>query len=181
MCNNKRRRTLLVALTCLTLATVGRGQMRKIEAVRSEPLPFFLTAGAREVKVFLIAVEDNGRSGKKIGCNDSVLAVAREVAPTKALLRAALKELLRMPEKYESGHNELYNALHRSRLRLKKVSIRRGEARIHLAGLLASGGVCDGPRIQAQIEETARQFPTVKKVRVFINSTSLPDYLSERG
>jgi spore germination protein GerM len=37
------------------------------------------------------------------------------------------------------------------------------------------------PRVQAQIEETALQFPTVKKVKVFINGLPLSEYLSERN
>jgi hypothetical protein len=51
---------------------------------------------------------------------------------------------------------------------------------IYLGGRLTSGGVCDTPRITSQIEETARQFPSVKTVKVFINGTPLSAYLSER-
>jgi spore germination protein GerM len=135
---------------------------------------------ALEVKLFLIAVDDAGRSGKKIGCDDSVVAVARDLRPTRTPLRAALEELLRIPRIYGSNP-ELYNALHQSQLRLKSVSVRRGVARLSFAGRLVTGGVCDNPRVQAQIEETALQFPTVKKVKVFINGLPLSEYLSERG
>jgi hypothetical protein len=34
-------------------------------------------------------------------------------------------------------------------------------------------GVCDGPRIKAQMEETALQFPGVRKVKVFVNGVTL--------
>jgi spore germination protein GerM len=137
-------------------------------------------AGTREVKLFLIAVGDAGRSGKKIGCGDSVVAVTRELQPTRTPLRAALEELLRIPRNYGSDP-ELYNALHQSELRLVSVSVSRGIARLSFAGRLVMGGVCDGPRVQAQIEETALQFPTVKKVKVFINGAHLSAYLSARG
>ena len=136
--------------------------------------------GAHEVKLFLIAVDDDGRSGKKIGCGDSVVAVTRDLRPTRAPLRAALEELLRIPRIYGSNP-ELYNALHQSRLRLKSVSVRRGVASLSFTGRLVTGGVCDSPRVQAQIEETALQFPTVKKVKVFINGLPLSKYLSGRG
>jgi spore germination protein GerM len=135
--------------------------------------------GVQEVKVFLIAVDDAGRSGKKIGCDDSVVAVTRALRPTRTPLKAALKELLRIPRSYGS-EPELYNALHQSELRLESVSIRRDVARLNFAGRLVTGGVCDSPRVQAQIEETALQFPTVKQVKVFINGTPLSEYLSER-
>lgn len=128
----------------------------------------------------MVALEDGGRSGKKVGCNDSLIAITREIPPTRAPLRAALEELLRMPRKSGTGR-ELHNALHGSKLRLNRVSVRRGEAVIHLSGLLVTGGVCDSPRIQGQIEETALQFPTVKKMRVYINGRPLLDYFSERG
>jgi spore germination protein GerM len=135
---------------------------------------------AHEVKLFLIAVDDAGRLGKKIGCDDSVVAVTRDLRPTRALLRAALEELLRIPRIYGSNP-ELYNALSQSKLKLKSVSVRRGVATLSFAGRLVTGGVCDSPRVQAQIEETALQFPTVKKVKVFINGMPLSKYLSERG
>jgi spore germination protein GerM len=137
-------------------------------------------AETREVKLFLIALDDAGRSGKKIGCGDSVVAVTRELRPTRTPLRAAIEELLRIPRTYGSNP-ELYNALSQSELRLVSVSVSRGMARLSFAGRLVMGGVCDGPRVQAQIEETALQFPTVKKVKVFINGAPLSVYLSERG
>jgi hypothetical protein len=34
-------------------------------------------------------------------------------------------------------------------------------------------GACDQPRIVEQIEATARQFPTVKRVRVFLGKQTL--------
>jgi hypothetical protein len=68
-------------------------------------------AGAREVKLFLVALDDGGKSGRKIGCNDSLVSITREVSPTRAPLRAALEELLRLPQKggpADSLHNALY-------------------------------------------------------------------------
>jgi spore germination protein GerM len=137
-------------------------------------------AETREVKLFLIALDDAGRLGKKIGCGDSVVAVTRELRSTRTPLRDAIEELLRIPRTYGSDP-ELYNVFYQSELRLVSVSVRRGIARLSFAGRLVTGGVCDGPRVQAQIEETALQFPTVKKVRVFINGAPLSVYLSERG
>jgi len=40
------------------------------------------------------------------------------------------------------------------------------------------GGVCDAPRVEAQIEQTALQFSTVHEVAVFINDVPLEDVLS---
>jgi hypothetical protein len=41
------------------------------------------------------------------------------------------------------------------------------------------GGVCDSPRVQAQLEEIALQFSTVNSVAVFINGEPLDQVLSQ--
>ena len=43
------------------------------------------------------------------------------------------------------------------------------------------GGVCDDPRIKAQLEESALQFNTVDKASVFINGVPLDQLLSGQG
>jgi len=137
-------------------------------------------ARGREVKLFLIAVDDGGRAGRKVGCNDSLVAVSRVVPRAGAPLRAALEELLRLPAQ-AGPDGKLHNALHQPKLRVRSVVVRRGEAVVHLRGLLVTGGTCDAPRVQAQLEETARQFPSVRRVKVYVNGTPLAAYLSERG
>src|SRR5688572_1717991 len=72
-------------------------------AAKSVTISTGRAAGVQEVKLFLIAVDDAGRSGKKIGCNDSVVAITRELRPTRTPLRAALEELLRLPRRYGSN------------------------------------------------------------------------------
>jgi hypothetical protein len=42
------------------------------------------------------------------------------------------------------------------------------------------GGTCDSPRFEAQIEQTALQFPTVTDVAVFINDVPMEDALSQK-
>jgi spore germination protein GerM len=128
-----------------------------------------------EVKVYLVALGDNGKKGKKIGCEDSLVAVKRKIKPTAAPLRAALGELLSMPKDSEA-YSGLSNYWAGNNLRLKSVVVRRGTATIHIVGEGPSiAGICDEPRVISQIEETARQFPTVKRVRVFVNGQRLED------
>jgi Sporulation and spore germination len=137
-------------------------------------------AGAREVKLFLVALDDGGKSGRKIGCNDSLVSVTREVSPTRAPLRAALEELLSLPQNGGPG-DSLYNALYHSKLKVRSVTLWRGVALIHLKGSVVVGGVCDNPRVQEQIEATALQFGGVRRVRVYVNGRPLSYYLSEAG
>ena len=49
-----------------------------------------------------------------------------------------------------------------------------------LAGKLLLGGVCDDPRVEAQLVETARRFSTVREVEIVINGKPLKEVLSEK-
>jgi hypothetical protein len=136
-------------------------------------------AGLDEVLIFLILRDDNGASGPLVGCGDSAVGVRREIAPTRGVLRAALNELLSLRDEFY-GESGLYNALYQSNLTLDDVTIVSGTAMIELSGALVSGGVCDDPRIIAQIEYTARQFSTVRAVEITVNGTDIHDVLSGR-
>jgi len=135
-------------------------------------------AGAeQQVKIFLIAVDDNGRSGKQVGCGDSVVAVMVPISQTVEVLKAALEALLAVQTQFY-GESGLYNALYQSDLQLESVTIEQGIAQIRLTGTLALGGECDSPRVEAQLTETAMQFPTVKGVKVTLNEEPLQNVLS---
>lgn len=126
-----------------------------------------------EVDVYLVAVGDNGKKGLKIGCDDSLVRITRKIKPTVAPLKAAIEELLSIPHEYSK---ELGNYWWGENLKLKSVSITEGVATIHITGegpFVA--GVCDEPRITEQIENTAMQFSSVNKVKVFVNDKPLAD------
>jgi hypothetical protein len=131
------------------------------------------------VKVFLIAVEDQGRSGLLVGCGDSTVAVTMHVPYTTGMLRAALESLLAIHDQYY-GESGLYNALYQSRLAVGDITINSGTATIHLSGTLTLGGECDSPRVEAQLKQTALQFPAVHSALIFINDRPLEDLLSGR-
>lgn len=126
-----------------------------------------------EIDIYLVAVGDNGKKGLKIGCDDSLVRVTRKIKPTVAPLRAALEELLAAPHEYSK---ELGNYWRGKDLKLKSVSITDGVATIHISGEGPYvAGVCDQPRITEQIENTAMQFSSVNKVKVFVNDKPLAD------
>lgn len=139
------------------------------------------TASSSEqtVKIFLIALEDNGRSGTLVGCGDSAIPVTVSIPPTQGILRAALEKLLSAKQQYY-GESGLYNAIYQSDLQVAGVTIEQGKAIIHLRGTTMLGGVCDAPRFEAQIRQTALQFSTVKDVAVFINDKPLEEVLSSK-
>ena len=126
----------------------------------------------REVKVYLVALDDDGRSGQKIGCGDSLVAVSRRIGARRPTLRIAIQELLLTPHEYDA---RLRNFWRGRNLRVRSVSVNRnGVATINISGVGPMvAGVCDQPRIESQIEETAKQFPNVRRVRVFVNGRTL--------
>lgn len=126
------------------------------------------------VKVYLVAVGDEGRTGKKIGCGDSLIAVTHAIKKTTAPLTAVIRELLSTPQ-HPDGSPNLENFWKGRNLKVRSVSLRNGTATIQISGEVFVAGICDEPRIQSQIEETARQFPTVKKVKVFIGKRTLAE------
>jgi hypothetical protein len=145
------------------------------------PQPTTQTGGISRVQIFLVAIGDNGQSGQKIGCDDSLVPVERDITPTIAPLRAAINELLSLREQYY-GQSGLYNALYQANLQAGDIVIDpTGKATIHLAGNYTLGGVCDMPRFQAQLEAIALQFSTVNQVAIFLNGQPIEEALSLAG
>jgi hypothetical protein len=163
----------IFSATVFVLLLLGGALMSASARQTSSPR---LPEKPRHIKVFLVALGDNGKHGKKIGCDDSLVPVTRAIKPTSAVLKAALEELLSLPHQYDS---RLQNYWRGENMKLKQVSLNRGVAIIEITGngpFVA--GVCDKPRIITQIEETAKQFPTIKKVSVFVNGRPLADAVS---
>lgn len=117
-------------------------------------------------------------SGGPLGCGDRVAPVLQEFPATNGILRATLQRLLSIKTQFyrDSG---LYNALYLSNLRIDDVRIDNRVATIRLSGGIVMSGTCDGPRIQAQLEQAALQFSTVSQVQVFINGRTLQEVLAQ--
>ena len=137
--------------------------------------------GLDRVNIYLIAMGDNGASGKYIGCGDSLVPVEVRIEPTLGVLRAAINELLKLQGQHTYGQSGLYNALYLSDLQLQDVAVIDGVARIALTGQLIYGGECDIPRIEEQLYALAMQFSTVKTVTVTVNGELLEDLLDLSG
>jgi sporulation and spore germination protein len=129
-----------------------------------------------DVKIFLVAVGDNGQHGTHIGCDDSLVAVSRPVDAGAAPLEAAIRALLAAPDE-TAGTLALENFWKGTDLALASVAIAKGTATIRITGHLSVAGVCDEPRISGQIDATARQFSNVKRVRVFVNGRPLAEVI----
>ena len=132
-----------------------------------ETMPIETAAATSSV---LIAVLDTARtsSGISRGC-DKVVMVNEQIPSTTAPLNAALNTLFSMTlPSVEGGLN--FIARTSTTLKFEKATIVNGTANIYLTGSLSSlAGVCDDPRAEIQIEETAKQFPSVQVVQLYLN------------
>ncbi len=136
-----------------------------------------------QAKVAVIALSDNGKQGKKIGCDDSLVYLTKtNPSPSSQPLNEAFKFLFGLETQSFSDsaypETELTNIIYSvQRTEGKKVLFfDRAElagpiAKIYLTGSMGSiGGVCDEPRVIEQISGTALQFPEVKTVEVYLNN-----------
>src|SRR5688572_3365925 len=172
--------TATVVIASPTLAVPTATQVQQVPATLTVAAPpTSTTATEQMVKIVLIELEGNGQSGPLVGCGDSAIPINVTIPSTQGVLRAALEKLFSAKQQFygESGY---YNALYQSDLEVGSVKIEQGNAIIHLTGTIVLGGVCDAPRVQAQIEQTALQFSTVSDVTVFVNDVPLEDVLSSR-
>ena len=142
-----------------------------------QPSPTSQAPTQSVVKIFLIAVGDNGKTGSPVGCGDSATPVQVELPSTQGVLKAALGALLSVEDR-SYGQSGLYNALYQSDLQMDSISIVGSKASVYLTGTLVMGGECDSPRVQAQLEQTVLQFPSVTDVAIFINGKPLAEALS---
>jgi hypothetical protein len=118
------------------------------------------------VKVAVIALDDGGKTGPKIGCNDSVVYITKTIPQTTQPLNEAMKQLFALNSEIVRGQDsdqEFYNVISKMEsLKFDHATLENGIGKIYLTGSFAGlGGVCDSPRVQAQIEETANQFKLI--------------------
>lgn len=146
------------------------GQRIRVPAPAPQPQPE--PGGFTITRIHLISLNDGG----PLGCSDTLVPVTVEVPETRAILRATLERLLSIKSQYY-GQSGLYNALYQSQLTLDDVRIDNRVATVRLSGQIVLGGVCDTPRVQAQLEQAALQFSTVDQVRIYVNGVLLQDVL----
>lgn len=132
-------------------------------------------------KLYYIKPGDNGTSGEKIGCDDSLsnqeIYMDEKPELLKDLMKIAFENLL-AGEQIPQGSETF---LGKSKLNIESINVTPDyQATIKLKGQLQLNGTCDAPRIQAQLEKTASQFPFLQKIDILINDQPLADALSTK-
>jgi len=131
-----------------------------------------------QVHFFLVAIDDNGKRGKRIGCNDSLVKVSKETTQSASLTNTFNELLSIKTSRY--GQSGLYTALSLSSLKVNSAEIINGTANVKLTGRYFLGGVCDSPRFIEQLSETARQYPGVTDIKVTLNGIPIESLFSGR-
>ena len=134
------------------------------------------------VQLFLIALEDGGRRGPEIGCGDSLVPISRSVRRHPSVAGAALDALISLDRHISTdAHGQLYNALSRSSLHIDRVEVVGDTASVYLTGQLQLGGMCDTPRVKAQLQRTLVSAVAADHVIVYLGGASLDEALSAAG
>ncbi|PRB40780.1 hypothetical protein CQ020_15005 [Arthrobacter sp. MYb23] len=128
--------------------------------------------------VYYVAIDDGGARGVRFGCNDSLVPVRGVAAPGDPL-SVALGRLLGagMPVDSDAA---LYDALANSSLRYLSGYMNGATVVVNLSGSLRPGGVCDIPRIQAQLTQTIVQASGASRAEIYVNGRTLTEALSVR-
>jgi hypothetical protein len=140
-----------------------------------------LEAGTRtsKVQVYVIALHDRGAGGLAAGCGDSAVPLDVDLPAPGPALEGALSALLTLQE--GAADKGLYNALAHSPLKVDRIDRTGPEVRVYLSGYVEIDGDCDGPRILAQLTETALQFHDIQHAQFFLDGKPLQGVLSSKS
>lgn len=132
-------------------------------------------AGTQSVTAYYVLLDDGGSSGVRFGCNDSLVGVRRSNAESAEPLPAAIGALL---DGSEPPIADVYNSLSGSTLNFLSGSFDGTTVTVYLAGTIRPGGVCDIPRIEAQLTQTAVSAVGAIRAEIYVNGLGLAEALS---
>lgn len=137
--------------------------------------PIGNAAGTQSVTAYYVLLDDGGSSGVRFGCNDSLVRVRRASTAAAEPLPAAIGALL---DGSEPPIADVYNSLSGSTLDFLSGSFDGTTVTVYLAGTLRPGGVCDIPRIEAQLTQTAVSAVGAIRAEIYVNGVGLAEALS---
>ena len=145
----------------------------------SAPAPSGKVAGPQTVTAYYVLLDDGGSNGVRFGCNDSLVGVAHTSSAGEDALAAAVRALLDAQAEPEQSQQppEVYNALSESDLKFLSGSFDGTTVTVYLAGTLSMRGVCDLPRVEAQLTHTAVSAVGAIRAEIYVNGLTLADAL----
>ena len=149
--------------------------------------PERVPAAQSTVTAYFVLLDDGGNNGVRFGCNDSLIGVDQARPAGKEPLPAAMNALLGagsgagFPATDVPSGREIYNALAGSRLKFLSGSFDGTAVSVYLSGALSLGGVCDIPRLEAQLTQTALAAVGAVRAQVYLNGRPLAEVLRLEG
>lgn len=127
------------------------------------PVKFGTSGQAMAIKVYF------GKEGISENDCTTMVAVDRVIPKTQAVAQASLEALLQGPTASEKQMG-YYTSINQN-VKIQKLTIENGVAKVDFDKQLEIGiaGSCKVTAIRAQIEQTLKQFPTVKSVAISID------------
>lgn len=124
--------------------------------------------GEQKEETTISAYFGNSLRGSAEDCS-KVFAVSRTISKTEGVARAAIEELLKGPSETEKKDG-FFTSINPG-VKIQKLSVENGVATIDLDAAIEKevGGSCRVGNIRAQIEQTLKQFATVKSVVISVN------------
>lgn len=126
-----------------------------------------LDISATRVQLALLDTH-NLTQGKQRGC-DRIVMIPYRIGTAEPSLDAAMRALFSWKEETVGDWLNFVARIH-STITYSHTTIEGSTASIFLTGdFPETAGSCDDRRLQAQIEETAYQFPEIQKVQIYLN------------
>ncbi len=148
-----------------------------------QPLSSLVPQNSSIARVQIPLLIDSGNAnygGTVIGC-DKVVMTDRDVSVTTGPLTAVYTALFSDKTPWPPIDSPGNFISTRDDLKFDHVDIVQGVANVYLTGSVGPlGGVCDDPRLKAQIEQAALQFPTVLSVQSYLNGVKTDLVFSEK-
>lgn len=131
-------------------------------------------AQTRSVQVAVLQAWKPGSKGLQRGCDEVVkIRVPQKTVTPDSALRALFgldNRKLGTAFSFIDRSNDAIVNPSRQPVQFDRVTVSRGVAQVYLKGdPPVYAGVCDDIRLTVQIEETLRQFSTVKSVSIYLN------------
>ncbi|MFE8886039.1 hypothetical protein ACFYLX_09330 [Pseudarthrobacter enclensis] len=161
------------------------GSTGQAPATGSAPEP--PAPGRRTATAYFVLLDDGGSNGVRFGCNDSLVGLAEDAPAGMEPLPAAMQVLLTagtdtsLPGDGPAQGRDTYNALAGSRLKFLSGTFDGTTVTVYLAGALSLGGVCDIPRMEAQLTQTALAAVDAVRAQIYLNGRPLVEVLRLDG
>lgn len=132
-------------------------------------LKIMVTFKTQETQIIKLYFGNTIKNPNTIDCS-AVFAVDRVIPKTISVGTLTLKKLLQGPSEQETSLGYISAFNNGSGDELKSLVIKNGVATADFS-YLPSGGSCLVGEARAQIEQTLKQFPTVKTVKILLNGS----------